>query len=89
MNIYLVNSLNCSTLFECLRAPPYPYCCHWPIYFTMFGKTALATAVGLLAAGATADIYYAGVAESSGEFGVWSKCSSSSLLVFLLWERKD
>lgn len=37
----------------------------------MFGKAALA-AVGLLAAEATAVIYYAGVAESGGEFGVWS-----------------
>ena len=32
-------------------------------------------AVALLAARASATIYYAGVAESSGEFGVWSKSS--------------
>lgn len=31
------------------------------------------TAVALLAAQTSATIFYAGVAESSGEFGVWSK----------------
>lgn len=30
------------------------------------------TAVALLAANAAATIFYAGVAESGGEFGVWS-----------------
>jgi endoglucanase len=30
------------------------------------------TAAALLIADAAATIYYAGVAESSGEFGVWS-----------------
>jgi endoglucanase len=34
------------------------------------------TALALLAAKATATIYYAGVAESSGEFGVWSPNST-------------
>jgi len=36
----------------------------------MFAKSL--TIVGLLAARAAATIYYAGVAESSGEFGVYS-----------------
>ena len=35
-------------------------------------------AVALLAAKASATIYYAGVAESSGEFGVWSKSFSNA-----------
>jgi len=33
-------------------------------------------AVALLATNAAATIYYAGVAESSGEFGVWSATST-------------
>jgi endoglucanase len=33
-------------------------------------------AVALLASNAAATIYYAGVAESSGEFGVWSATST-------------
>jgi regulator of protease activity HflC (stomatin/prohibitin superfamily) len=36
----------------------------------------LVIGVALLASNAVAKIYYAGVAESSGEFGVWSKCSN-------------
>ncbi|KAE8450165.1 hypothetical protein EG329_006946 [Mollisiaceae sp. DMI_Dod_QoI] len=36
----------------------------------------LTTAVALLASNAAATIYYAGVAESSGEFGVWSATST-------------
>jgi endoglucanase len=39
----------------------------------MFVKS-LTAVVALLAAKASATIYYAGVAESSGEFGVWSTC---------------
>ena len=35
------------------------------------------TAVSLLAANAAATIYYAGVAESGGEFGVYSKLDFS------------
>lgn len=35
----------------------------------------LTTAVALLASNVAATIYYAGVAESGGEFGVWSKIS--------------
>jgi endoglucanase len=35
--------------------------------------TGFTAVVALLAAKASATIYYAGVAESSGEFGVWSK----------------
>jgi len=34
-------------------------------------------AVALLATNAAATIYYAGVAESSGEFGVWSQTSTA------------
>lgn len=48
--------------------------------FTMMFRS-LATAIALLASSAAATIYYAGVAESSGEFGVWSRftitCSCS------------
>ncbi|CZR59045.1 probable Endoglucanase 1 [Phialocephala subalpina] len=36
----------------------------------------LATAVALLSSSVAATIYYAGVAESSGEFGVWSATST-------------
>lgn len=42
----------------------------------MLGKSL--TAVALLAAQATAKIYYAGVAESGGEFGVYSTSISST-----------
>lgn len=38
--------------------------------------TSIATAVALLAANAAAKIYYAGVAESGGEFGVWSNTAT-------------
>jgi len=41
------------------------------VSFEMFFKSA--TAAALLAARATATIYYAGVAESGGEFGVYSR----------------
>lgn len=41
----------------------------------MLGKTF--TAVALLAGNAAAKIFYAGVAESGGEFGVYSKSSSN------------
>jgi endoglucanase len=34
-------------------------------------------AVALLATNAAATTYYAGVAESSGEFGVWSQTSTA------------
>jgi hypothetical protein len=44
--------------------------------FNMLTK-GFTAAVALLAAKASATIYYAGVAESSGEFGVWSKSFSS------------
>ena len=40
----------------------------------MFSKSL--AAVALLATNAAATIYYAGVAESSGEFGVWSQTST-------------
>jgi endoglucanase len=40
----------------------------------MFSKPL--AAVALLATNAAATIYYAGVAESSGEFGVWSQTST-------------
>lgn len=41
----------------------------------MLSKTL--TAVALLAGNAAAKIFYAGVAESGGEFGVYSKSSPS------------
>jgi hypothetical protein len=43
------------------------------LILTMLGKTL--TAVALLAGNAAAKIFYAGVAESGGEFGVYSKPS--------------
>ena len=42
----------------------------------MFGKSL--TLFSLLAAKASATIWYAGVAESGGEFGVWSMLSSQN-----------
>lgn len=36
--------------------------------------TRICAALAFFTAEAAATIYYAGVAESSGEFGVWSKC---------------
>lgn len=41
------------------------------LILTMLGKTL--SAVALLAGNAAAKIFYAGVAESGGEFGVYSK----------------
>ncbi len=38
--------------------------------------TSITTAVALLAANAAAKIYYAGVAESGGEFGVYSNTAT-------------
>lgn len=46
------------------------------LILTMLGKTL--TAVALLAGNAAAKIFYAGVAESGGEFGVYSKPSPLS-----------
>jgi hypothetical protein len=46
--------------------------------------TSIFSAVALLAADAAATIYYAGVAESSGEFGVWSMFFSC-LLPIDIW----
>lgn len=43
----------------------------------MLGKTL--AAVALLAGNAAAKIFYAGVAESGGEFGVWSKPSPNGI----------
>jgi len=44
--------------------------------------TSIFSAVALLAADAAATIYYAGVAESSGEFGVWSMFLSCLLPIY-------
>lgn len=46
----------------------------WGTFFKMLSKSL--AAVALLATNAAATIYYAGVAESSGEFGVWSQTST-------------
>lgn len=43
----------------------------------MLGKTL--TAVALLAGNAAAKIFYAGVAESGGEFGVYSKSGPNGI----------
>lgn len=48
----------------------------------MFFKDIFAAA--LLATQATATIYYAGVAESSGEFGVYSMSMTLSPALFLI-----
>lgn len=52
----------------------------------MFSKTFLAAS--LLAAKAAATIFYAGVAESGGEFGVWSKSAVLSLKDSLLTDQR-